>query len=472
MAEARSRLKQLNEDRRKALTDARALNEKAASEKRDLTEEESRAYDQHLSDYTSLGERIERELDLEKREKEADDERRELEKRATKPVRNDPDGEGGDGSDGDPPIEHRALASILERMESRGWQGVVPGAPDREQRAAVYDEAGRGALKPLQSPEYRAAFRDYVSNRGSLGAAAAKVPEEFRALQADDFSQGGALVAPVDFQRDLIQAVDDVVYLRQFGTVRAVRNAQALGFPSLDTDPADSDWTSELATGSEDSSMALGGRELHPHPLAKRLKISGKLLRLDSGAESLVRERLAYKFGVTAEKAGMTGTGSGQPLGVFTASAKGISTSRDVSTDNTTTAVTMDGLKNAKYALKGNYWARARWLFHRDAVKMVAKLKDGRGQYLWAESVRVGEPDRLLGLPALMSEYAPNTFTTGLYAGLLGDLSYYWWADALGMTIQRLNELYAETNQVGFIGRMESDGMPVLEEAFVRVTLA
>jgi hypothetical protein len=33
-------------------------------------------------------------------------------------------------------------------------------------------------------------------------------------------------------------------------------------------------------------------------------------------------------------------------------------------------------------------------------------------------------------------------------------------------------ELYAETNQVGLIGRIESDGQPVLEEAFARVTLA
>jgi len=39
------------------------------------------------------------------------------------------------------------------------------------------------------------------------------------------------------------------------------------------------------------------------------------------------------------------------------------------------------------------------------------------------------------------------------------------------MRIQRLNELYAATNQVGFISRLESDGMPVLEEAFARVKL-
>jgi len=38
--------------------------------------------------------------------------------------------------------------------------------------------------------------------------------------------------------------------------------------------------------------------------------------------------------------------------------------------------------------------------------------------------------------------------------------------------MQRLVELYAATNQVGFVGRLESDGMPVLAEAFVRVKLA
>ena len=78
----------------------------------------------------------------------------------------------------------------------------------------------------------------------------------------------------------------------------------------------------------------------------------------------------------------------------------------------------------------------------------------------------------ILDIPVIMSEYAPNTFTTGLYAGILGDFSYYWIADALDMTIQVLTELYAESNQNGYILRSETDGMPVLEEAFVRVTLA
>ena len=80
--------------------------------------------------------------------------------------------------------------------------------------------------------------------------------------------------------------------------------------------------------------------------------------------------------------------------------------------------------------------------------------------------------DTILDIPVIMSEYAPNTFTTGLYVGIVGDFSKYVIADALDMTIQVLVELYAATNQNGYISRKETDGMPILGEAFRRVTLA
>jgi HK97 family phage major capsid protein len=132
----------------------------------------------------------------------------------------------------------------------------------------------------------------------------------------------------------------------------------------------------------------------------------------------------------------------------------------------------MDGLIAAKYALKDAYRMKANWLFHRNAVEQVSKLKDGDGQYLWQPSVQAGQPDRLFNLPIVTSEFAPNTFTTGLYVGLLGDFSFYWIVDSMDLEIQRLVELYAETNQTGFIGRAFTDGQPVLAEAFARVKLA
>jgi len=322
----------------------------------------------------------------------------------------------------------------------------------------------------IETPEDRTAAE--VFERFLKGGVSTLTEPEARALQSDIDDSGGFLVPPVQFVNQLIQAVDDAVWVRGLATTFQVPNAKSIGAPSLDADPADADWTTELATGSEDSTMDFGNREMVPHPVAKLLKVSNKLIRQASNVTGLVAERLGYKFGITHEKAFFTGTGASQPLGMFTASSMGISTGRDVSTGNTTSSMTTDGLTTAKYTLKGQYRGVARWLFHRDGVAQVAKLKDGNGQYLWRESVRAGEPDILLGMPLMESEYAPNTFTTGLYVGMLANFSHYWIVDALDFTLQRLDELYAATNQVGFIGRMETDGAPVLEEAFVRVTLA
>jgi HK97 family phage major capsid protein len=291
-------------------------------------------------------------------------------------------------------------------------------------------------------------------------------------MQADVDAAGGFYTTPEQFVKRLIKAVDDQTFIRTWATVESVTQAQSLGLPYLAANPADADWTSELGTGDEDSTMAFGKRELSPKPLAKRIKVSNKLLRLSPDVESLVIERLAYKFGITYEKACLTGSGAGQPLGLFVASADGIPTTRDVATGNATTAIQTDGLIEAKYTLKATYWPRAKWLFHRDAIKQLAKLQNDDGDYLWQPSVQMGQPDMLFGVPVFASEYVPNTFTTGQYVGMIGDFSLYHIVDALDFSVQRLNELYAANNQTGFIGRMESDGMPVLAEAFVRVKLA
>jgi HK97 family phage major capsid protein len=409
-------LKDLRERRGRIVSEMRSLLDIAGTQKRDLAQDEQTKYDELFSEQETVGNQIARE-----------ERQQTLDRRMAESVSREP---AADGATDD---------------------------QDREVRTS-----------PRATPEYREAFGRFL--RGGVGVLAG---EELRSLRAGADVDGGYLVAPEQFVKELIKAVDDQIAIRKLARTFLVPQAASLGAPTLDSDPSDADWTTELQTGTEDSAMSFGKRSLSPSPLAKRIKISQQLLRQALiGAEQLVIDRLGYKFAVTQEKAFLTGNGVGQPLGVFTASASGISTARDVSTGNSTTNVTFDGLIEAKYTLKGQYWPGARWVFHRDAMKRLVKTKDGDGQYIYRLSVREGEPDSLLGLPMSLSEYAPNTFSTGQYVGLLGDFQHYWIADALSMQIQRLNELYAETNQVGFIGRLETDGAPVLEEAFVRVKLA
>lgn len=89
---------------------------------------------------------------------------------------------------------------------------------------------------------------------------------ELRALQADLDTAGGYLRPPEEFVNEIIQRVDDMTFIRELATTFTVTAAESVGVPTLETDPADADWTSELATGSEDTAMDFGKRKLTPHP--------------------------------------------------------------------------------------------------------------------------------------------------------------------------------------------------------------
>ncbi|HEY1066376.1 MAG TPA: phage major capsid protein, partial [Pirellulales bacterium] len=164
----------------------------------------------------------------------------------------------------------------------------------------------------------------------------------------------------------------------------------------------------------------------------------------------------------------------GKPLGLFFPSNDGIPTSRDLRGANTQTELKPDTLIRAKYSLKGQYQkaSSTRWLFHRDIVADIQLMKDGNDQYLWQPGLVAGAPDRILNIPVEQSEFAPNVKTASSYVGLIGDLKQYWLVELLAMRIQRLMELYAEENQVGYIARLEADGAPTKPEAFTRIQLA
>ena len=295
----------------------------------------------------------------------------------------------------------------------------------------------------------------------------------YAALQQDNPTQAGYLLAPEEFRSELIKEVDDLTFMRQKANVLPpLQNAQSLGYPTRTAAMSSFTWGTELQAPTNDSTLAFGKREFKPRPGVSGILVSKTLVRNVASVDSLVRGEIAAEVAKQLETAYMTGDGATMPLGLFTASNDGIPTSRDVSTDNTTTAMTFNGLLNAMYSVKPQYQTGAEWIFSRAGVLALAKIKDTNGQYVWQPSVVSGTPDMLFAKPVNMSEYAPNTFTTGLYVGLYGNLKNYWICDALALEIQVLNELYAATNQTYYISRIETDGAPVLPAAFARVKLA
>jgi len=426
-------LQQKREARAKAIADARALYAKAQTEKREMDAAETESFDKFMKEANTLKGEISAE-----------------EARAGRLA----------GLE-----EHeRELTESRGRITAAGTTTPVPGREDRAAEHLVIECRGQKMSFTKDSPVYRRNQEAYKeATRHYLRGG------ELRALQSDVDTAGGYLVMPEMFVTDFIKNVDDAVFVRSLARKFTVVGAQTLGVSKRTAKLTSFAWGSELTAPTADSALKFGKRTLTPHYMTGSILISNDLLRnAVMNPETLVNSELARDAGELEEQAFMTGNGAQRPLGLFTASTDGISTGRDVATGSAT-AILADGLISAKYTLKTQYRMKAKWLFHRDGISQIAKLKDTTNQYIFQVSLRDGEPDRLLGLPIMESEWVPNTFTTGLYVGMLGDFNWYWIADSLEMQIQRLVELNARTNQTEFIARRKTDGAPMLEEAFVRI---
>jgi HK97 family phage major capsid protein len=117
------------------------------------------------------------------------------------------------------------------------------------------------------------------------------------------------------------------------------------------------------------------------------------------------------------------------------------------------------------HSLMGPYRRIAKWLAADATVKMIRKMKDAIGQYIWQPGLKAGEPDMLLGRPLEVSDDVPAV-ATGAKTMVFADFSYYTIVDrAASTSVQRLNELYAANGQVGFKGHRRVDGKLTLTEA-------
>ena len=363
------------------------------------------------------------------------------------------------------PAEKKAEMTALEARYDELYDKILTEEKQVERERAI-GEVTDGMFKEKKS-EVSELFAKALTGE----------PEHMReyrnALDLSTDATAGYLTAPVQFVDSLIKGLDNILFMRQISNVVGpIGAAQSLGFPYRATEATDATWVGEIVTAPEEVTVTYGRREFKPNKMAKLIKVSRTLIEHAPMAERTVRDEMLYRIATGAENAYMNGNGSAQPLGIFTASTDGIPTTRDVSTGNTATTVTFDGLQEAKYSLKQQYHANASWVMHRDLAKMLAKIKDGEGQYVWQGSVQNGQPDRLLGAPVYMSEYAPNTYTSAHYAAVFGDFRQgYWICDADAIAVQVLKELYAATNQIGYLFDYFGDGAPVLAEAFARVKM-
>ncbi len=334
---------------------------------------------------------------------------------------------------------------------------------------------GGHQVKPAQTPEERAKYVDEIRRRAFNQSLAGKpvrlTADEKRALNMTDSKYGGYTMVPQTIATQFVTKLKDASVMRQLATVQMVTGSESLGVVTWETDYADYDWTNEILTGlAEDTAGEFGKRELAPKQLMKLVKMTKSLIdRSPMDVEALVMDRLRYKYEMTEDNAFLNGTGANSPLGVFTASAYGVSTSRDVVTGSAT-AITNSGLMDFRYKVKEQYLTRpsAGIVCHRDFVKKILQLTCNTSEPVYLATLNANAPDSLWGVKIYTNERAPNTYTDGLYVAVIGDFSFYHIADSVDWSVQRLDQLYATSGQIGFLATRYTDGMPILAEAFAR----
>jgi HK97 family phage major capsid protein len=342
------------------------------------------------------------------------------------------------------------LGKEIDRLERQAALDAELNKPTTDPLTSKPTQAGSDQKTGRASDAYKKAFWNAIRSKTPR-------PEILNALQEGTDSEGGYLV-PDEFERTLVQKLTAANVLRPLCHV--IQTSYGDRKIPVVASKGTADWVDEEGTYplSDDSfsQVVLGA-----YKLATMIKVSEELLS-DSifDIEGYVSEQFGKRIGDKEEDAFLTGNGVSKPIGILhtTGGAEvGVTTAGAA-------AITGDELIDLVYSLRAPYRKSAVFVLNDTTVKLLRKLKDGDGQYLWRPGITENAPDTILGHRIVTSEFMPGV-NAGNKSIAFGDFSYYWIADRQGRTFKRLNELYATTGQIGFLASQRLDGKLILPEA-------
>jgi len=356
----------------------------------------------------------------------------------------------------------KALGDEIKRLEDQMEMDAKLSAPTSAPVHADPKADSRKASRPTATDAYNKAFWDMMRGNNSL---------EVRDALSVGVNENGGFTVPDEFERQLIQGLEENNIFRTLAhTIRTNSGTRTI---PIATDSGSASWIEEGAAIQE-SDMSFAQETLSAYKLGCMIKVSNELLN-DSAFNiaAHIAQRFGVRFGNAEEDAFINGTGPSANPQTTPSQPTGILTSLTPEAGNiTANAVTVhfDNIYKLYYSLKSPYRRKASFLCNETLLLQLMLLKDKNDNYIWKPGLEVGKPDTILGRPIYTSGYMPAITGTAAQDKnkkvlLFGDFSYYWIADRQSRTLKRLNELYAVTDQVGFIGTQRVDGKLILPEA-------
>ena len=300
----------------------------------------------------------------------------------------------------------------------------------------------------LLGEQYRKAFADYILN-GASGIS----PESRATIEQRAGITGlvGGVTIPSLLASEIEVALKNYGGMFEAGTIINTSHGGDLILPTVNDTNAKATIVSDYDQSTK-RAPSFGSVTLKAYtyrtpiiPVSQTL-IQDSAFNLDAVLSGLLGD--SFSRGVNEQLT--TGDGTGKPTGIVTAATA-------CSTQAAATSIKLDDIIDLIKSVNSAYARNGKFMFNRNTLWELAKIKDQTGRYIWQDSARDGTPATLFG-----KQYILNDDMADIGAGnasvLFGDLSKYKIRMVKSFSVVRLNELLAEYLAIGLFGFARVDG--------------
>ncbi|EPX4144414.1 phage major capsid protein [Vibrio vulnificus] len=347
--------------------------------------------------------------------------------------------------------ERAALAKRIERAEELEQEETALTVIDGQARKPEPQNGGE-TESPINSKEYVNAFASVVRSRRN------QVPSDAQnALKIG--TTDGHFAVPETYRKKMVLKLGNHNCLREIANVITTTSTENI---PVVTDNGSAGWVDELGAYPE-SDMTGDRKVLGAHKLGRICKVSEELLQDEAvSLEDVLADAYAKSFGDAEETAMWDGDGTKKPTGLKTQVKKKV-------TAAAAAAISYDDLVDLQHAVKRAYRKNGVFVLNDLTIAMVRKLKNDKGEPIWQDSMKEGEPDRLLGKPVYSTD-ALSVPAASEVSAMFGDFKQgVDIGDRGAVYMQRLEELYAASGAIGFRMRSRVDCILKDEDAVAKL---
>lgn len=325
--------------------------------------------------------------------------------------------------------ENEAIAGALAARASGAKQG--------DKLAGIYTKFLRQGDKAITAEEWR----------------------DIRATMSTTTGSEGGFTVQSEVATRVIDALKAFGGIRESATVLRTQTGNDMSFPT-------SDGTSEVGELIAQNVTATGADPTFGTVAIPVYKFSSKIVAVpfellqDSqiDVEAFVENRLVQRIGRATNAFFTTGTGTGQPAGLVTRSATGVTGSTGSST-----SITTDNLLALVHSVDPAYRRAAGvgFMMHDNSLLKVRQLKDTAGRPIFLpgyDGLGQAMGDTILGYRVTVNQDMA-VMAANAKSIAFGDLAQYYVRDVMDVTLFRFDDsAYAKLGQVGFLAWHRSGG--------------